>query len=135
MEDWLDACTDRLCTACRHLRDLAKSRTKYVTMNLKTLMDMVDIDEGLVLAIRPVEIKGSDVQKAIPMDIESVDNATRPLQRVVSDASSVSSCAIVCSFACRCADCFAPEVVSVGGRRALRRALRRVIHPGLPKTW
>ena len=45
LADWLDYVTDIWCVACRHVRDLAKSRTKYGKSLLMQLIHMISLGE------------------------------------------------------------------------------------------
>lgn len=44
-EEWVDRAIDRVGLVCRQLRDLAKSKTVYVTSKVRELMEMVDIGD------------------------------------------------------------------------------------------
>ena len=41
-EDWADIAVERICVACRHVRDLAASQTTFVDAKLKALMNKID---------------------------------------------------------------------------------------------
>ena len=45
VHEWLDMVTDRITIACRHIRDLASSQTRYADAKLTQLMDMLVLDD------------------------------------------------------------------------------------------
>eukprot|EP00959_Pyramimonas_sp_CCMP1952_P233905 4887826-Pyramimonas_sp.AAC.1 len=103
---WLDAVSNRVCTVCRHVRDLSKSTTQYVKPKVKELMDMIDHIPSGSGGPRPqsAPVRAPQVQQ------QQDDQMQRPLVERPSDTSSSS--VQVCSVTCRCPACYVPTVVN-----------------------
>ena len=87
--DFLDKVSDRICVACRHVRDLSKSMTEFLHPKLKELVQLIEPDSTPAA-------RAPSKANAKP----------RPLTRQVSDASSTVQ---ICSISCQCPECFKPE--------------------------
>jgi hypothetical protein len=105
IDEWADMCVDRVSTATYHLRNLALSRTIYVTAKLKSLMAMVDIGDDRSTSPAARTTSTSTLQAPTPPRTR----LRRSLQTQLSDASS---CAI-CSIDCKCEDCHKPTFISL----------------------
>ena len=105
IDDWLDDTCDRICTACRHLRDLAKSKTRFVSTKLKKLMASVRLDEDM--PVKPVR-KTKRKKKRKIAGTNTLEKPVRKLKEATSD-SSICFCLENCS----CAECKEVPMVDI----------------------
>ena len=96
-QDWLDKTSDRICTAARHVRDLAKSRTTYLHPKLKELTAMIKDQET------QVDPRISVARERSPKSSPNRAKPRKELSKKASDASS--SCVQICNVLCRCEEC------------------------------
>ena len=110
LDAWATECADKISIACKHVADLKRSKTAYVTKEVKALMDQVAIRDG----------KKSESQES-PRQPSSATLGTPatpllPEKNHGPDGSPNSSqgSVVFCGFNCNCPECRpAPESVDV----------------------
>ena len=98
--DWANNCAEAVRTASRHVVDLRRSRTRFLSSTLQQLVDSVD--DAPILAIEDAPARALAPPPAPPPAPPAADT---PTQRQLAHRRSDESSVVFCGFKCECDRC------------------------------